>query len=481
MPQRGLGGGPGQGVLLGVLLQGDQRAVDVAVDEGQQHLGAGARQVMRAPVRAGAGGRHAHPGGDLRAVGGQRGAVVGDHHGGLPFGGRGAVAVRRHDRCLGRHGDEAVAVAARFDRGGAEQPSEVGTEVVGRFVFDRQGDEGAVAAVEMLGECEALPGAELAHAALALVAQVGAFVGLHVQPGGAAGALGIGKAVRARGLERFERGQFAARVAGAGLGGGGGQGLVVPRRHGHGVGADRARLREALDGVFALGGVDAVEADLGLRAGRALGIVVEDDNAVARLHAAVVRRVALLMLDAERQALFGQQAQHEGVVGLAILAADRALGARPADGELVLRDGVIGEEVFDDLQRGLVLVDEAVFAAVEAVEPGHDAQPVARQAAVAAEGRAVGHVAVPGAAPPVGEHQAQRGLTRGQLGRVEVSRGAQAIHLQRERRRNRFARREALHHQVVGGQRCLQRDLAGLLPEQRAQDGLRHGGRQGRQ
>ncbi|NKA86005.1 hypothetical protein GO279_04525 [Ralstonia solanacearum] len=389
------------------------------------------------------------------------------------------MAVRGHDRRLGRHGDEAVAVAARFDVGGAEQPGEVGAEVVGRLVLDRQGDELAVAGVEVLGEREALAGAELAYAALAEVAQVGALVGLHAQACGAAGALGIGKAIGAGGLERFERGQFAAGVAGAGLGGGGGQGLVVPRGDGHGVGADRAHLREALDGVLALGGVDAVEADVGLRAGGAFGVVVEDDDAVARLRVAVAPRVALLVLDAQRQAFLGQQAHDEVVVGLAVLAADRALGARLADGKLVVGDGVIGEEVFDDLQRGLVLVDEAVAAGVQAVEPGPDAQAVARQPAVAAEGRAVGHVAVPGAAAAVGEHQAQRGLLRSQLGGIQAGQGAQAIDLQHARCRHRLARREAFHHQVVGGQRRLQRDLAGLLPEQRAQDGLRHGGRQG--
>ncbi|MCK4122328.1 MULTISPECIES: hypothetical protein [Ralstonia solanacearum species complex] len=38
----GSDGGPGQRVLLIVQLHGDQRPVDVAVDEGQQRLGAGA-------------------------------------------------------------------------------------------------------------------------------------------------------------------------------------------------------------------------------------------------------------------------------------------------------------------------------------------------------------------------------------------------------------------------------------------------------
>ncbi|WP_052312463.1 hypothetical protein [Ralstonia solanacearum] len=46
--------------------------------------------------------------------------------------------------------------------------------------------------------------------------------------------------------------------------------------------ADRAGLREVLDRVVVPGGIDAVEADLGLRADRALGVVVEDDGAVAR-------------------------------------------------------------------------------------------------------------------------------------------------------------------------------------------------------
>ena len=86
---------------------------------------------------------------------------------------------------------------------------------------------------------------------------------------------------------------------------------------------------------------------------------------------------------------------------------------------------------------------------------------------------------MPRAPAAVGQHQAQRGFLRGQLGRIQVGRRAQAIDLQHERRRYRLGGGKALHDQIVGGERRLDGDLAGLLPEQCAQDGLRHGGRQG--
>ena len=41
LPQRRFRSRPGQGVLRVVQLHGDQRPVDVAVDEGQEHLRAG--------------------------------------------------------------------------------------------------------------------------------------------------------------------------------------------------------------------------------------------------------------------------------------------------------------------------------------------------------------------------------------------------------------------------------------------------------
>ena len=64
--------------------------------------------------------------------------------GGLAFRRRWAASVGRYDRRLGRYGDETIAVAARFDLGGGEQPCDVGAEVVGGFVFHLQRDELAV-------------------------------------------------------------------------------------------------------------------------------------------------------------------------------------------------------------------------------------------------------------------------------------------------------------------------------------------------
>ncbi|OMP12846.1 hypothetical protein COLO4_02686 [Corchorus olitorius] len=95
-----------------------------------------------------------------------------------------------------------------------------------------------------------------------------------------------------------------------------------------------------------------MEADLRLRASRTLRIVVEDDDGVTRLRAALLLLVvALLVLDAERQAFLGQQAHHERVVGFAVLAADRSFGARLRCRNLVMRAGVFAEDVFDDLDR----------------------------------------------------------------------------------------------------------------------------------
>ncbi|CAM3366020.1 hypothetical protein CUTA107171_24080 [Cupriavidus taiwanensis] len=256
--QRRLGGGPGQGVLFVVQLRHDHRAIDVAIEVGQHDLSAGAGQVMHAPVGTGCGGRHAHPGGDLAqvvlgrvgggvgpgighrraqpgqahahaviALGGQRGAAFGDDDGRLSFRSGGLGRVHRHDRGIGAHGFEAVAVAAGLDVGHAQQQRDLGPQVVGRFMAHRQRDELVRGGVEVPGQREAFAGAQGADAAFALVAQVAAFMRLRAQLRGAAGGIGVGEAVRAARFEGFQRGPFTQAFV-AGVGGGGGQGLVVP-------------------------------------------------------------------------------------------------------------------------------------------------------------------------------------------------------------------------------------------------------------
>ncbi|CAM3365966.1 hypothetical protein CUTA107171_24075 [Cupriavidus taiwanensis] len=215
-----------------------------------------------------------------------------------------------------------------------------------------------------------------------------------------------------------------------------------------------------------------MEADAGLRAGGAFGLVVEDDQAMTGLGLVLPAGLfgaVLLMLEAIRQAFFRQQPRDKVKIGLAILAADRALAQRLAHRHAVLGQRIVSQHVFDDFQRGLVLVHIAIGARAQVIEPGPHRQPVARQATVAADGRAGLHIAVPGAAAAVGKHQPQRDFLGGQARGVQVCRRAQAIDVQLERCADTLLRDEALHYQVVGGKRRLQRDLARALAQQPGQ------------
>lgn len=127
---------------------------------------------------------------------------------------------------------------------------------------------------------------------------------------------------------------------------------------------------------------------------------------------------------------------------------------------------VVGEDLFDDFQRGLVFVDVAVRARAQSVEPRTDSQPIACKTPIAAERGTAHHVAMPCTSVAIGQHQPQRDFLGCQLGGVDVGGWAQAIDVQHERRGHRLFGREALDHQIVRGQCCLDGDLAGVLAEQ---------------
>ena len=106
---------PGQLVRAVVQLADDERAVDVAVNEVDQHLGAWARGEERAPIGAGHALRHAHPG----ATGGVARGVASGGSGWRVGGGEraGQRALATLPRELNAHAAIAVGVDGVFTLG----------------------------------------------------------------------------------------------------------------------------------------------------------------------------------------------------------------------------------------------------------------------------------------------------------------------------------------------------------------------------
>ncbi|MCY1224594.1 hypothetical protein D9M72_367580 [compost metagenome] len=262
-------------------------------------------------------------------------------------------------------------------------------------------------------------------------------------------------------------GQRALHRAGGGL-----QHAGVPGVAHDGVGGDLAPAAPGGDGVGRFGGIDAVEADLRQGAvGRGCR-AVEDHQAVVRgrgVAAPTARRLLLLMLEAKAQALFRQQAQHEGQVRLAVLHAGRPHGHLLRDFEAEARGGVVGEHLADDVLHVLGCVHEAVAAQAQRGEPGLQVQPVARQAAVTAQRIDGREVAVPGAKAAVGQQQAQAQLFADQRERVELARGGEGVDGELEELVEAFGAGEALDDDGVLRRRRgqLQLDEPRLLREPR--------------
>jgi len=122
---------------------------------------------------------------------------------------------------------------------------------------------------------------------------------------------------------------------------------------------------------------------------------------VLRLRAAVCKKDhgvaagrSLVFFNPPADALFGQQALHEGQVGFAVLhtvgalagvAAEQAAGHVAGHIGVPLpggNGGVVGEHVFDDLDDALVLPHAAAQAVTQQRDPGLHEQALAGQAAV---------------------------------------------------------------------------------------------------
>ena len=153
-----------------------------------------------------------------------------------------------------------------------------------------------------------------------------------------------------------------------------------------------------MQAVFGQGGAALRVAHLGLGVGPCSAVVVGDHEGVAA--ESIAGQIALVLPPVE-EALFEQQALHEGEVGFLVLDAERSLCIHrrigqfpaPARHELALA-GMVGEDFVDDLRHGSRLEHEGVAPVAEERQPGLDRQAVAGQAAVAAAQHRLRDVAV---------------------------------------------------------------------------------------
>ncbi len=231
--------------------------------------------------------------------------------------------------------------------------------------------------------------------------------------------------------------------------------LAVPAGHRAGGGHDAAALAEGADRIVGLGQVAAVEADRA--AVRRLRLRVEDHQRGRGGLAVGVLRVRV----APGQAGLGQQAGDEGPVGLAVLGGDRVRRQRGLHVEAERGLRIVGEDPFADRARVQVLEHQRVAPQLQQRRPRRQGQPVAGQAAVAAQLRHFGAQALPVALRAVGLAQLQvQWLLQQRLG-IEKRRGGQARDLQHGGAAHRLLPVEAFHHQPLD--RGAQLDQAGML------------------
>ena len=118
------------------------------------------------------------------------------------------------------------------------------------------------------------------------------------------------------------------------------------------------------------------------------------------------------MLEPVIDALLGQQPLDEGQVAFLVLRGQAApcvlagVTQRPAPGRC--QPAVVGEQVLDDLDHGLVVEDVAVHPLRQERQPRLQAQPIARQAAIAAQPLGGGDATVQRAQAAVGLLQLQQ-------------------------------------------------------------------------
>ncbi|KIQ96976.1 hypothetical protein TI01_1432 [Lysobacter sp. A03] len=400
--------------------------VDVAVQELDQHLAADAGQGVAAPIGAGHPLGHAHPGAagvvagrvalrvgagsglgepagvgrraplpgkldpHLMVAGGGNGRFGQADHGGSLHSGRGGLeAVDRYHRGLGGDGEKPVAVVAAFDPAGRiQQFNDAAVQIVGGAVFDDQRHERLPGQVGVLAQGE---GKARRHAAGAAGAGMQALRQAHrvqLQDRVLVGVAASGKAPAAWGAEAFKRGSVRSGWSAGGDGRHRLDLLGLPAGGTQDTGGDLALLAEALDRVGRFGRVAAVEAQRGLDRLRHARIAIEDHQGDAAFG-------FLRMLEPPRQPSIGQQTEHELVVTLAVLGGDgidrQGLGG--VDAQCRLR--VVVQNAFQHAERIQVLEHQRVAAQLQECSPRLHHQPVACQAAVAAQCDDAGAVAVP--------------------------------------------------------------------------------------
>lgn len=284
-------------------------------------------------------------------------------------------------------------------------------------MLHRQQLEGLAFVLRVLGQGEGAAGGQLAFAA----AVEHLTHAQRVQPRlcFGIGPAGLGEAPGARLHIDFQRRQAAS--IGAGLRGHRRDLLAVPAGHGAGVGHQLLAFGKSGDAVIGLGHVGAMEA-------HAAGV----GQLGARLehHQRVRGLIALRLLDAPGQAGLGQQAGDEGPVGLAVLGGDRTRRQCGLHVEAEQRLRVVGEDLLADGAGVQVLEDHRVAAQAQQRGPRLQDQPVAGQAAIAAQLRRFGAQPMPLPQRAIGLAQLQgQRLFQPRL-QVQERIGGQAVDLQ---------------------------------------------------
>ncbi len=345
-----------------------------------------------------------------------------------------------------------------FQIGIAQRLGGLAAQVVGGFVFDVQ-QRVAVAAhlidglarapgvAAVLRQREVMAGHHLAGRAAAVEAHHAGFMCLQAARGGKLRAVAVGMAAVAVVVIVFKAGHRAGLDVGLRMRRVREQLAVVPGQARHGIRPYRPGRAKARDAVLGFRGVAAVKAQRGVGAGGPRRARVEHDQPVARAARGFVLLFALLVVEAEAQAGFGHQAQHEGQVGLAVLCAQRPRRGRFGDVERVGRLRIVGEDFAQDVSDRLVLVQKAVAAQAQGCQPGRGVQPVARQAAVCAQRVHAFHHCMPLAPVAVGQQQADADLAAQQGLHIQFGRGRQAIQRQGKQFRHAFAQDHPFYRQ----------------------------------
>ena len=176
-------------------------------------------------------------------------------------------------------------------------------------------------------------------------------------------------------------------------------------------------------------------------------------------------RRCLVLLHPPADALLGQQTLHESQVGLAVLHTVAALPSvagrqslRHVGGHVFVPvpgsdAGVVGKDVFDDLDDALVLPDAALQAVAEQCDPGAHQQGLASQAAVALQGPSLGDVATAACAATVGQRGQQGDGASVELLELDMGIEHQGVDVEGKGLGDGIVEHEALDHQV-GGQRA---------------------------